>query len=408
MPPSRDSPHHILNILNDDCIQEIFRRLPNIRDFLSAAVVCTRFQVNAIRCFPKQNKSICIGELGHINSITVKNVQSFLSIFDYLIKSIQWNKTDRNQDNQIFDMIGNFCGKTLLNLMIRDHSVNFTRNFQLLEKLEIESGSIRQFHLPQQLKRLKLELVKVIDFDSFVQVIPRIEELELISVKGFTDESIIAFLDQNPQLKSLRIEDCNQVSSFILRGIGNRVPNLISLNVVFSYYLVNNEDMLHISGLQALKRLDLRNPTFSVKPLVEALVENDVSLEEFRLAGYGNEVIGSIVKLNTLTNLSIGNISEKLIITLVKELTNLEKLRVACDDITPYGLVKILEHGKHLTDLFVVVEFQMEINLDFYNLMLALAKDRIHIRLMIRTEMNSLKKIEFSHVNRKWLNISYF
>lgn len=260
--------------------------------------------------------------------------------------------------------------------------------------------------MPQQLKVLKLELVKIIGFDSLEQMIPKLEELELISVKGFTDEMLIDILNGNPQLKSLRIEDCHRVSSSILQDIGKRIPNLKSLNVAFLCSLENIEDMLYISELRLLNRLILKNTTFSIKPLINALAKNEVPIKEFRFEGYANGLAESIVKLNKIENLHIGNISERLLIHLVKELKNLEKLRVACNDITPWGLLKILEHGKRLTDLLVIVAFEMEINLDIFNSILSFAKDRIHVRLMIRSKKIK-EKLNFLNTNRKWLNISY-
>lgn len=54
LPPPQDSPKHILNALNDKCIQQIFSYLISggILDFFSAAEVCKKFQENAKACFP--------------------------------------------------------------------------------------------------------------------------------------------------------------------------------------------------------------------------------------------------------------------------------------------------------------------------------------------------------------------
>lgn len=49
-PPAQDSPKNILNILNNDCLQAIFRKVDNMRDIYSVAHVCVRFQQNAIEC----------------------------------------------------------------------------------------------------------------------------------------------------------------------------------------------------------------------------------------------------------------------------------------------------------------------------------------------------------------------
>lgn len=50
--PAQDSPKHILNALNDYCIQIILRKLTNPSDFVRAAETCYRFQANALECFP--------------------------------------------------------------------------------------------------------------------------------------------------------------------------------------------------------------------------------------------------------------------------------------------------------------------------------------------------------------------
>lgn len=44
LPPAQDSPQHILNMLNDDCIEHILHSLKNAKDYLSAAQTCVRFQ----------------------------------------------------------------------------------------------------------------------------------------------------------------------------------------------------------------------------------------------------------------------------------------------------------------------------------------------------------------------------
>lgn len=52
-PPSQNSLNHILNALNDQCIQHVLTYLiGDIRDFYSAAEVCRKFQDNAKKCYP--------------------------------------------------------------------------------------------------------------------------------------------------------------------------------------------------------------------------------------------------------------------------------------------------------------------------------------------------------------------
>lgn len=56
-PPEQDSPKHILNTLCTDCIEEIFRKIPNVNDLLQAAQVCQRFQQSAKAVFQSKFQS---------------------------------------------------------------------------------------------------------------------------------------------------------------------------------------------------------------------------------------------------------------------------------------------------------------------------------------------------------------
>lgn len=57
LPPAQDSPKHILNLLNDNCLYELFRELDHLADFDSAARVCTQFNNVAKLVFPLKIRS---------------------------------------------------------------------------------------------------------------------------------------------------------------------------------------------------------------------------------------------------------------------------------------------------------------------------------------------------------------
>ncbi|XP_031637929.1 uncharacterized protein LOC116350314 [Contarinia nasturtii] len=403
-----DIPSDILNILNDDCLQEIFRRLTNVRDFLSVAQVCTRFQENAQQCIPSQFKEISIRGGFFINSIPTRLLTCFLQIFGGSVKSIRWHTTERNSDTENMNILADHCGKSLLELTISDHNIDLdTRSdFEVLEKLEIETGLIKNFRIFPQLKVLKLKLVKVLTFDSIVQIIPKVEEIELVNINGFTDDMLIEFLTKNPQLRRFKVEGCKRVSSSILRDISIRVPHLVSLHIMFFNPFFENDDLLHIANLRQLKCLGIYCNRFSAKSLIELLVKNNVQLESLSINGYGNSLAEAILNLNLLKHLDVGNVSEEIFIRFVEILSSLEEIRVQCNDITPDGMETILKCGKHLTKLTIVSGCQMTVDLDIYNSILILAKDRVRVLLMIRTDEITLKKT--LNYNRDWLNICYF
>lgn len=406
--PVQEASNHILNTLNDDCIQEILRRLTNIRDFLNAAEVCTRFQKNAIVCLPSHFKMIYIRD-GHFfsNSVPVEQLERFLSIFGNSIKSIRWNSTDRELDNAIFNTISNSCSKNLLDLTITDHGIDFTSQFNALEKLEIETSLINSFKFQPQLKILKLKLVKVLHFDSFKQSIQTLQEVEFVNVNGFTDETLVEFLKCNPQLKRLKLEGCKRISTSVLRNISEHVSKIVSLNVMFFSSFFEKSDMLHISELRKLQLLGINCPKFSAKTLIELMIENEVPLEDLTISGYVDDLAESILKLKLLKKLNVGNVCEEVFITFAKKLHFLEEIRIECNDISIRGLNEALKCGKNLTMLTIVIGCRIVIDLSTYNSILTLAKDRVRVLLMIRTLKHESKRTNFS-LNREWVNVCYF
>lgn len=408
--PSQNSSNHILNSLNDDCIQEILRRLTNVRDFLRAAQVCTRFQSNAIQCFSLHFKSISIRD-GEIFSdgIPVEQLTNFLSIFGRSIKSIRWYTTDRSLDGEIFKIIADSCGQTLLELMIIDHNINFVTQtqFEALEKLEIETSLISNFRVPSKLKVLKLKLVKILNFSSIAQKMQKLQEVEFVNVNGFTDEMLVEFLNCNPQLKIFKLEGCKRISSSVLRRIWKSLPNLISLHVMFFSQFFENADMLHIAKLRELKCLGINCPKFPAKLLFDLLIVNEIPLEALTISGYVDDLAENILKLKLLKRLHVGNVSKGILIAFVMELKNLEQIRIECNDINTIGIREALKYGRNLTMLTIVIGCQINIDLNTYNSILLLAKDRIRVMLMIRTGKGEGKKENFS-LHREWVNVCYF
>lgn len=408
--PSQDSSNHILNTLNDDCIQEILRRLTNVRDFLRASKVCTRFQSNAIQCLPSHFKTISIRD-GKMFSdgIPVEHLTNFVTIFGCSIKSIRWYTTDRSSDDEIFRIIANFCGKTLLELLIIDHNINFATQtqFEALEKLEIETSLISDFKVPAKLKVLKLKLIKILNFDSLAEKMPKLQEVEFVNVNGFTDEMLVEFLNCNPQLKSLKLEHCKRISSSVLQNICKSVPNLNNLHLMFFSPFFDNADMLHIAELRELKCLGINCQKFPAKLLFDLLVVNEVPLEALTISGYVDDLAENILKLKLLKRLHVGNVSEGIFIAFVMELKNLEQTRIECNDITTTGIIEALKYGRNLTMLTIVIGCQIDIDLNTYNSILILAKDCVRVTLMIRTGKCKRKKENFI-LNREWVNLCYF
>lgn len=88
-PPPQSSPQHMLNALNDKCIQHILGYLiGGVEDFLSAAEVCEKFQENAKQCYSSIYTDFEISSRHNQEyHLTLHRVKDYLKIFGHLIKS---------------------------------------------------------------------------------------------------------------------------------------------------------------------------------------------------------------------------------------------------------------------------------------------------------------------------------
>lgn len=88
-PPEQDSPKNILNVLNDDCIREILKKL-HISTLIKVVDVCTRFNRIAKEAFltKYRSKIINIFDLEWNRNPTSVQIENFLSEFGPIISSI--------------------------------------------------------------------------------------------------------------------------------------------------------------------------------------------------------------------------------------------------------------------------------------------------------------------------------
>lgn len=424
-PPEQHSPAHILNALNDDCIQAILRKLTNVEDFLSAAKTCTRFQENAKQGYPPHFKAIDIGtdtyKWRKRFLLQLKHASSFINIFGHLVRSLTF-LVDRHNEyaewDDAFKMIANCCGESLSELFIDccDFFDNLGTLAQLnaLEKLSIINVSVNNFRLPANLKALTLWHVECTeDFKWHTQDCPKLEKVEFLRT-NLRDDTLIQFQTLNPQLQRMSVQYCSNVTLSVLFNIGNRTPNLASLEVTMEPNNIQEykESVVHLSKLKNLKCLTVNCSDFPATILIDSLAENVVAIEELRISGNPSELEGCVtglVKLKQLKKLifyELVYMSAKMLIKIAKELPALEEMSVNCIDIGADGIKTVLEHGKHLTMLSVRL-INMNIDSHIYRSILALIEGRVKLHLFaengyIDVDENILKK------NKKWLFMSIY
>lgn len=385
MPPAQDSPKHILNILNDYCIQVIFLKLGNILDFFNAAKVCTRFQMNAKTvCFPFKDILFDYEGLKWTDDnegkypISTQCVEEFFSIFGQFIKSIKYvHRWDDPLDfgeyffddsteivemniHDDVDLIQNYCRNNLVKLDITAAcycSYYLNSKFESLEELVLSSASVTSGDLFPKLKTLYLDSLESSNMDWIENEFPYLKKLCMCGVDQLTDTNLIKFQTHNPQLEELTIYNRkDHLTTLIWQDIGKRLPNLVSLNV----YQIEKIDknILDLCTLQKLRKLTLKKFNWchdSFKPLFDLFVDKNLLIERLSISSIDIEAAMSLKKLKTIKDLTISETSEEIVIDIVKELPALEHFKISCDEYfgRPTTVDEILQHARKLTKFYI-------------------------------------------------------
>lgn len=413
VPPDQDSPKHILNILNNDCLQEIFRRLKQMRDFLCAAKVCTRFQENALECVPSAFKSLRIDDANDApTSLPLEYLPDFLSTFGHFIQKIEWSWTqDREHDDDILNQIAAHCGKTLTDLTVYGHKVNFNTAlpFEALKKLELYDATIYDLGALAPLKSLKLTFVKINDCDWLAKEFPKLQEAKFYAFHKLRDQMLMEFLRLNPQLQSLELICCRRITTSVFQNISRSSPNLINVGFEPCKGLQSTFDanMVHLSDLRKLKSLHIECHRFSGKALLTSLADNNVPIENLTVEGLISDLDECMPKLKSLKKLSVSSIYEAMLIDIAEKLDSLEEICVRRSyNVTFCGVKEVLELGKNLSRFSIHLE-QLSMDLQDYNEILALAGGRVQVELFYKHgEIDVMPNI--LETNRKWLNIEKY
>lgn len=313
--PDHNSPNHILNALNNDCLQECFRRLPSPEDFLNVANVCQRFRSNARACFPatiikitsfsSELQFLRVGqkltERRHRSSRKILGI--FLYHFGDLIKAVDfdgpWNLNEYAYNEKCFAKVVQYCAKTLKGLVVHRYKSHFDigTTFDVLESLKIYANTIVDFK-PQPMPHLKVLAISdsfrnicFIETDQmahgariFEQFYPQLDTLILDdTISELNDTIINDFLALNSQLRTLHVSAGNSITSSIFNGIDTRLPNLEHLE----FYVKDlsqsvNNDWAQIFKIPRLKSLQTNiNGIVINSALADLLTKNNVTMERF-------------------------------------------------------------------------------------------------------------------------------
>lgn len=341
---NQQSPHHILNALNDDCLRVIFVKLAE-KDLCAAyniAYVCQRFrhvlaeirpkqiEVTNENCKPLRNveKMICIFgasfQTAHIRTRCCPDI--ILVFLSRYCPNLVELKGSFDSNNTMVE-IGAFISR-LRRLQI--HNVGQYTNTLFVPSAHIESihtgsvSSLPAIHYPK-LRSLKAEIrgVAVSKVQRFFALNKQIEELGFFALPRYYIPTILA-----------------------------NVPNLQKLDTIFVH--LHEEDITAICQLKHLHTLRMEVYEGDVVSMLIALLVSGIQLKHLKFFTGADPInfdIMYLTQMKSLEHLEISGLRDSDLLRLIDNCTNLKEIHARSNYLTPQGVHNALRHATHLESL---------------------------------------------------------
>lgn len=424
-PPEQDSPHQILNKLDDDCLRVVFQFL-NLNDLCNAAEACTRFNKQAKDAFSMKYKNLNMAEFKLKNE---NQIDSLLKNFGPMIVSLKvssYRFEDICRGDDFLLKIQTKC-ENLKDLSLEGFS-DFGQLQPLFAKLERLALEYCEFDhrmtdllgVCKKLKKLCLDSCETESTAYITQNFPMLEEACLNDLENLSEDVMNGFVTSNPTLEKLKILCFSK--TFTTRwfsSIGQHLPNLKELEIFEDdCTIVGNfqEDIKFLGQLKSLQLLEIVLSSNPVEPLITSLVTNETPIQRLVLRNgvIDDKAVDGLLQLKQIKvlNLSkISNLSEENLIDIAKELPELEELYLfeVPDEIGTIAIKKVVKHAKKLLVLRLASMQGIEIDVDDYIAILKNVQSRPEkIKLMIEVVSDGDKvdvPEEMMNANREWLHI---
>lgn len=404
IPPAQDSPKHILNALDDYCIQSIFSRLDFI-DLYNAAETCTRFRANVLLTFRTLRQCDLIINYNYNGHLITNN-------------SFELNDKNGKRVNDFPNMIADYCGKTLRKFVIgkcdylgQPNTANFnTRSpLQALTELEIINVDVYNFKYHSQLKKLVIIGSTIHNFNWFIQPFSKLKIVKFMALHKLQMQQAFEFLKLNPQLKNLNFMLCKKITPKIIRGFIRFTPNLEKLSLCFVHTRTAclNEHLVRISNFPNLKYFYVESfNEIHVESLIDSFIEYGVPMEVLGINSkkYYSTSKLNVLKMKLLKKLYLMYMSNETLIDYVKNSSTLEEVIAPSSSITISGIKKALKYVKQLSVLVVEME-EIVLNRHDFKSILKFAKlGRVKVTIYIKSGSVNVPN-ELLMANSNWVII---
>lgn len=420
--PTQNDSEDIFDILNDDCIRHIFRKLEDLEDLANAGKTSKRFW----ECATSLNfrfRSVAVEDTRHCysdrNVITADDAPQFFHNFGHLVQSVDWLLVENQERaDELFSILEQHCGATLKTLKIEHCSPKFNRNnqFTALERLIVHHAEPLELGLDSPIKYLEILTFGQIEEDQwFHREFPHLESVRFNSTE-ITDDTLSEFLQLNQQLSSVEIMNSEYITPLILEDIGYYLTDLERLEISsreFQECETNelHKQLLHLTTLQKLSELRISGRV-SLDILLKMFAENNVPLRslEVELAPT-KDTVTSFHTIQTLKKVEctcLSDVHVNTLINLVKSQTALQTLQILNmgAKITIGAIEKILECGRNLT-YFELTFCGSDFSMGSYNRILSLARNRVKVEIVVSQGTQVDVPLDILRMNRDWLSIMF-
>lgn len=426
-PPKQDSPQHILNALNDDCLERVFKQF-ELPDLSVAADVCVRFQNHAIDAFTSKYKHVI--KMEHVSEFQSHpgKFEMMLRNFGSLIHTLSINQVVLKTD--AFDLL-KLINKhmpalkslKLYNFGVAENVLELHPLFAKLQALTLSRCALTNGaeELLKPCAELKQLTIIDVDWDNYCidHTFPKLEEVHLASCTTIDEAEFKKFITSNRTLKKLSIHDNSELkSASIIQLIGKNLTDLVELEIQQEHFERDSQFQkctLSLSRLSSLQNLTLNNNGLSVKALLSKLAEKAVSLERLALTNGSIDSsaiksMSELVKLNGISLKNIKNLKDDHLVVLAKGLPQLRELHLhgnTAEDITIHGVRNMLGHATKLSQLVLQRASNIQITKHDYTAMLKTVQERAENRQLVIEITGNGDKVGVPEsllaANREWL-----
>lgn len=321
--PDHQSPHNILDSLNDHCLREIFLKLTKF-DQCEVAQVCQRFRAVVKTYFtPKRF------EITNMNCTPLWKLEKFFRVFGASIQTA--NITMSGCSDIILVFLSKYCenlvelsGETGLKNTINDMAAMFPRLRQLHLKHEGLADIVFQ-------PNARIESISV----QKIRQLPSIQFPELRHLKVRIDgnkASIAQFFALNPQIEKLELSAGKRIPMSIV------LPHLPRLQEFHANIRFSANDARAFGQLKHLHTLRINTMNGDHAAILRVLIKTGVQLKRFEMMKWyppTSPEIGCIVQIKCLVHLKVSKLNDEQLVRVVDNCTNLTGIETESVDITP-------------------------------------------------------------------------